>query len=116
MISIVSHAFFAIVCLRCSLEWDLFWLFSFLSCFESSAVGLYKFKAVRNQLKRTSLDALVCLPSVLIESANDGNPSPFVKVFLDDFGQFRECGHFDPAGLFLGRVESDIKGSHWISL
>jgi hypothetical protein len=72
-----------------------------LPVFKSPTVSFDKFDGIGNQLKRASLNTLICLPFLLIERANNSNAGALVKIFLCDFCKLSKARYFDPSSLLL---------------
>jgi len=84
--------------------------------FESPTVCLDEFQGVGNQLKAGPLNALVGLPFLLVQSADNGDTGPLVKMLFRDLGELVEAGDLDPVGLFPGGSEREIEGGNGIPL
>ena len=69
--------------------------------FKATTICFDELNGVGDQLKRASLNALVCFPFLLVQGPDDRNASAFMKIFFCDFSEFVKTGDLDPVGLFL---------------
>ncbi len=86
---------------------------SLLGCFtilESTTIGFDEFDVVGDDLKAAAVLSIICDPLMLIEVSNNGNSCSLMEIEGSNFCQFLETNDFDPAGLFLGGLKSDVEG------